>query len=58
MPEKTATTPMIRLNPIGSPRRIAATIAAITGLSVIVLATRVGVVRAKAKTDYTFSSGQ
>jgi hypothetical protein len=51
MPANTAATPTARLNPIGSPSRIAATIEAVTGLSVIALATRVGVVRARAKTQ-------
>src|SRR5271170_3979986 len=48
MPIATATMPRRRLKPIGSPSSIAATMEAVTGLMVSVLATRVGVVRSKA----------
>src|SRR5687767_11633607 len=51
IPAPTATTPMTRLMPIGSPIRIAARNAAASGLTVIVLATRVGVARSSAKTQ-------
>ena len=51
MPLATATTPRRRLKPSGSLSRIAARIDAVTGLTVSVLATRVGDVRAKADTQ-------
>src|SRR4029077_11295232 len=51
MPRETATMPRTRLKPIGSLRRIAARMDAVTGFTVRVLATRVGVVRSKADTQ-------
>src|SRR5262252_7322127 len=49
MPAPTAIRPTIRLSPIGSLSTIAATIEAASGFTVIVFATRVGVVRLSAK---------
>ena len=51
MPIETATTPRTRVKPIGSVRRIAARMEAVTGVTVRVFATRVGVVRSKADTQ-------
>src|SRR5712692_6819898 len=50
IPTKTATIPTIRLTPIVSPITKAAMSEAVIGLTVMVLATRVGVVRSRAYT--------
>ena len=51
MPPAIATSPTRRLSPIGSPTRTAARSDAAIGFTVIVFATRVGVVRWRANTQ-------